>query len=195
MLNDQLLECVEPHSQHHDVGVDDGVLDRGGAGELAEFVGQPCGLGCGARSQDHMLPALDETQSDGRADVAHTDDGGSHTSPFGVLEFRLCEAQLTRCASSSISRSTFLPTRKPPVSTATFQVMSQSSRSIVVEADAANIGFPSMFGPQPRNSPERVTGREMSLIARSPSSSKDVPPVRRTPVLMNVITGCVSISK
>src|SRR2546430_7486417 len=59
-----------------------------------------------------------------------------------------------------------------------FQVMSQSSRSIVVFADAANIGFPSRSGPHPRNSPERVIGLVMSLIVRPPSSSNEEPPRR-----------------
>src|SRR5207247_3350999 len=87
------------------------------------------------------------------------------------------EPQPTRWASTSISRSTFLPTKNPPVSTAIFQVMSQSSLSIVVLADAANIGFPSMSGPHPRNFPERVIGLVMSLIVRSPSSSNEESPV------------------
>src|SRR3989442_9887535 len=58
-----------------------------------------------------------------------------------------------------------------------------------------DIGSPSMSGPHPRNSPDRVTGLVMSLIVRSPSSSNDVPPVGRTAVLVNVSTGCFSISR
>src|SRR5437016_9305669 len=71
----------------------------------------------------------------------------------------------------------------------------QSSRSVLVFAEAASIGFPCMFGPHPRNSPERVTGLVTSLIVRSPSSSNDVPPVGRTAELVNVSTGCFSISR
>src|SRR6266516_3874627 len=70
-----------------------------------------------------------------------------------VVRSDLPTAQLARCASTSISRSTFLPTRKPPASTAMFQVIPQSSRSIVVFADAANIGFPFHVRPPPEELP------------------------------------------
>src|SRR5438874_8604124 len=141
-------------------------------------------------SQDDAFPALHEMPCDRRADVPDTDDCGGH---YFLLE--LLRGHPRRCASTSISRSTFLPTRNPPASTAMFQVIPQSSRSMVVFADAASIGFPSMSGPHPRNSPERVTGLVMSLIVRSPSSSNDVPPVGRTAVLLNASTGCFSISR
>ena len=63
---------------------------------------------------------------------------------------------------------------RPPASTAMFQVMSQSSRSIVVFAETPKTGLPSMSEPAPRNSPLSVTGFVMSLIVRSPSSSNAV---------------------
>ena len=93
------------------------------------------------------------------------------------------------------SRSTFLPTSMPPVSTAMFHVRSQFSRSTVVLASANNVGLSMTPGPQPRNSPFRVIGFVTSRTVRSPSSSKSLPPVNRTLVLLNVIFGNLSTSK
>src|SRR5947208_7255110 len=190
MLGDQILGRVEPDGEHDDVRVGDRLLDRGGAGQLAQTVRQRCRVRSVMRGEDDAFPAVHEIPCDGRTKVANSDDRGLHLLPPCSLA-----DQCTRWASTSISRSTLLPTKKPPVSTAMFQVMSQSSRSIVVLADAANIASPSISGPHPRNSPERVTGLLMSLIVRSPSSSNESPPVGRTPVLLNVSTGCFSISR
>jgi len=81
------------------------------------------------------------------------------------------------------------------VSTATFHVRSQSSRSTVVLASAEKIVLSYGSLPQPRNSPVSVIGFVMSLIVRSPSSSKLEPPVWRIAVERNVMTGYSSISK
>ena len=76
----------------------------------------------------------------------------------------------TLWASTSISRSTFLLTRNPPVSTAMFQLMPQLAhgRSWSGRSPPAWASHRPCPGPAPRNSPISVTGFVTPLIVQVP---------------------------
>jgi hypothetical protein len=98
-------------------------------------------------------------------------------------------------ASAVISTFTLRPTSTPPVSSAAFQVMPNSSRSISVVAVKAMTSWPHGLRARPSNSTASSTSRVTPRIVSSPARTKSEPEWLTTLVLRNVISGWFSRSR
>lgn len=150
--------------------------DRGisvGAASPAEPPARPASRG---RCVPSVFTTLDGT--------ANAERGGSEA-----------QASARRWSSASISSWTFLPTRTPPVSIATFQVMPHSSRSISPLAVNEAVVVPNGSGLTPSKSASSTTSFVTSLIVRSPTSSNVLASLGRTSLDRNVSFGYFSTSR